>query len=37
VRDNWDTRPNVNPYNGKPGTKDPNKLRWLNSSFYYFL
>jgi hypothetical protein len=21
--DNWSSRPNVNPYTGKPGTKDP--------------
>lgn len=21
--DNWTSRPNVNPYTGKPGTKDP--------------
>jgi hypothetical protein len=27
VRDNWDTRPNVNPYTGKPGTKDPNRTK----------
>lgn len=22
-RDNWSSKPNVNPYNGKQGTKDP--------------
>ena len=27
VRDNWDTRPNVNPYTGKPGSKDPNRTK----------
>lgn len=24
-RDNWSSKPNVNPYNGKPGTKDAEK------------
>lgn len=24
-RDNWSSKPNVNPYTGKPGTKDPQK------------
>jgi len=23
-RDNWSSKPNVNPYNGKQGTKEPN-------------
>ena len=23
TRDNWSTKPNVNPYTGKPGTKNP--------------
>lgn len=27
IRDNWDTRPNVNPYTGKSGTKDPNRTK----------
>jgi hypothetical protein len=27
IRDNWGTKPNINPYTGKPGTIDPNKLR----------
>jgi hypothetical protein len=27
IRDNWSTKPNINPYTGKPGTIDPNKLR----------
>ena len=22
-RDNWSSKPNVNPYNGKPGSKEP--------------
>ena len=25
IRDNWSTKPNINPYTGKPGTIDPNK------------
>lgn len=24
-KDNWSSKPNVNPYNGKPGTKEPQK------------
>lgn len=24
-KDNWSSKPNVNPYNGKPGTKDAEK------------
>jgi hypothetical protein len=24
-RDNWSSKPNVNPYNGKPGTKEAEK------------
>lgn len=24
-RDNWSSKPNVNPYTGKEGTKDPNR------------
>jgi hypothetical protein len=24
-RDNWSSKPNVNPYTGKPGTKEPQK------------
>jgi hypothetical protein len=24
-RDNWSSKPNVNPYNGKPGLKEPHK------------
>jgi hypothetical protein len=24
-RDNWTSKPNVNPYTGKPGTKEPQK------------
>ena len=27
IKDNWDTRPNVNPNTGKPGTKDPNRTK----------
>jgi hypothetical protein len=27
IKDNWSTKPNMNPYTGKPGTIDPNKLR----------
>lgn len=25
--DNWSSKPNVNPYTGKPGTKDPYKTK----------
>ena len=24
-RNNWSSKPNVNPYTGKPGTKDPDR------------
>lgn len=24
-RDNWSSKPNINPYTGKQGTKDPNR------------
>ena len=27
IKDNWGTKPNINPYTGKQGTIDPNKLR----------
>jgi len=30
--DNWSTRGNVNPYTGKPGTRDP--YRGNSNSFY---
>lgn len=30
VRDNWSTKGNVNPYTGKPGTRNPSSINKRN-------
>ena len=32
--DNWSSRPNVNPYTGQEGTRDPSQVREYGSTGY---